>query len=379
MEKTEEKIEQNVGIRQEDNSKDEALRQEEKVPKYRYRIDKLLSKKDIKYRGIFSYRTLKLLGFLLMIFSQVFIAYSFVNKIIALPETTLTFLNVLEIASVFALPMFLAANFCIIMSSKNKIKRYLIVYSITAILIYLTIVLIYYRYLYGAAYAITQDAETATNIANSISDKLFGGMVNYNVFIDLSLFSMFFFFLFYNPKKQLSKKGMTVFRWCSLIPVVFAVVAFVLYALNFMQYLELPMAVLALLPCRSLTVYIIMFVIALAIKWRKHTFYSWGGTKEEYANYLQTKRNSLEVSVMSSIIVFVLCILDLVLVLIVPHLFLFGFGTTWYMIAIVPFLFLLSYSRQPKYKSIDYALPALFIISCIIVYLEAVMYVIVSA
>lgn len=352
---------------------------EQGVNPKRCKIDKLLTKPDIKYRGILSYRGMRILGFILMLCAQIYIAYSFAGKIVDMPGSALSFLNVLGIISLFALPMFLAANFCVIMSSREKIKKYLIMYSITALVIYLVVILIYYRYLYGAAYALIADEADAIHFADLVSEKLFGGLANYNVFIDLSLFSMFFFFLFYNPKKELSNKKLKAFRWCSVIPVVIALLAFTLYAMYYFDYINLPTAVLALLPCRSLTVYIIVFAISLVIKWRKFKFYSYGGTKEEYAKYLNTNRNSLEVSVLVSIIVVAICLIDFLLVLIDANLLLFGLGSSWYMAAIIPFVFLLSYSRKPKFKVIDYVLPALFVISCIIVYLEAIMYVLTSA
>ena len=342
----------------------------------RYKIDKLLSKQDIKYRGPLTYRSVRALGFVLMLFAQIYLAYSLANKLVGVPNGVMGTINVLDTLSVFALPMFLAANFCIIMSSRNKIKKYLISYSIIALAIYLAVILVYYRYLYGAMFTIVGDKEFATALADSISRKLFGGMMNYNVFIDLALFSMFFFFLFYTPKKPLSHKMHLVFRWCSVIPVLLAVVSFVLYGLYDLGKIKLSMAILALLPNRSLTVYIIMFTLSLVMKLRKLIFIKWGGTEQEYETYLQTKRNSLEVAIISAIVLLVVCAIDFALMYIDIYFILFGLGTSWYMAAIIPFIFLLSYSRKPKVPLLDYVLPAVFIVSCILVYLEAGLYIV---
>ena len=344
----------------------------------REKIDKLLSKADIKYRGPFTYRMVRAVGFVLMLFAQIYLAYTLANKLIDVKESTLKTAGVLYDMSFFALPMFLAANFCIIMSSKNKIKKYFITYSITAIVIYLLVVLIYYRYMYGAMYAIVSDKQMALWMADAVANKLFGGMLNYNVFIDLALFAMFFLFLFYTPRKQMSRKGYLAFRWCSVIPVVLSIIAFVLYGLHGMGEIDLPMWVLALLPCRSLTVYLMLFAISLVMKWRKRTFIRWGGTADEYEAYLGTNRNSLEASVLASIVVFAVCLLDFALLWIDPLLIFFGLGVSWYFAAVIPFIFLLSYTRKPKSPVLDYALPVLFIFSCVIVYLEMLLYVVKS-
>ena len=372
MENTEVKNEDDELVLKQSSEEKENLKTKNK----REKIDKLLAKKDIKYRGIFTYRSVRVLGFVLMLFSQIYLAYQLANKIIDVPSNILKAADVLYFLSAFALPMFLTANFCIIMSSKNKIKKYLVSYSIIAIVIYLAIILVYYRYLYGAMFAIVEDKELAIMLADVIANKLFGGMINYNVFIDLALFSMFFFFLFYTPKKPLTRKMYLAFRWCSVIPALFAITSFVIYGLHDMGQIHLPMAILALLPCRTLTVYIIMFTLSLIMKLRKKLFIKWGGTNEEYEQYLRTNRNSLEVSIISAIVLFVICLIDFVIMCVDIELLFFGLGTSWYMAAIIPFIFLLSYSRKPKLALLDYVLPAVFVVSCIIVYLEVGLYIV---
>ena len=343
----------------------------------RKKIDKLLNKKDIRYNAPLTYRSVRVVGFVLMFLAQIALAYSLAGNIITLSEQATDTILVLQILSAFALPMFLVANFCIIMSSKEKIKKYLISYSIIAIAIYILVLFFYYRYIYGATSIIFGDDQAlAESVARLIANKLFGETMNYNVFVDLALFSMFFFFLFYNPKKQMSKKKMMVFRLCSIIPVVFAVSAFVLYALYYFGRLDLPMYVVAILPCRSLTVYIILFAITLVMKIRKSIFIKWGGTSEEYKQYLTTRRNNLEVSILSSLIVIIICSLDFVIMCIDPIIWTFGVGTSWHMIAVVPFLFFLSYSKKPKHQKYDFVLPIGFIVACIILYLELILFVI---
>ena len=344
----------------------------------RAKIEKLLAKKDIKFRGPFSYRTIRIFGYIFMLFAQIYLIFSVIGQISPLPETTVKVFDVLQVLSIFALPLFLAANFCIIMSSKRKIKNFLILYSVIAILIYLAILLIYYRYLLGMATAIVGDVETGYELADIIAKQVFGKWINYNIFVDLSLFSLFFFFFFYTPKNIKSRKGLLVFRWCSLLPVLFAIASTVLYGLHVVGTIDLPVAMLAIMPCRSFSVYAIFFILSLVIKLRSYVFRKWGGTEEEYESYLKTRRNSLEVATLAAIVVACVCLVDFILLMIAPYSMIFGLGINFYIIGIIPFIFLLSYTRQPKFKVVDTLLPFIFLGCVLIVFLEAILYLFVS-
>ena len=87
-------------------------------------------------------------------------------------------------------------------------------------------------------------------------------------------------------------------------------------------------------------------------------------------SYIKTRRNSLEISIVASIVLVVVCLVDFLLVLIFPEVLLAGFGYNFYLVFIAPLILLLAYSRQPKYKFVDMLLPVIFIICTIIVYLE---------
>ena len=126
------------------------------------------------------------------------------------------------------------------------------------------------------------------------------------------------------------------------------IIAMVLYGLYYQSMIELPVAVLAILPCRSVLIYAIFFILALVIKFRKTLFIKWGGTEEEYGAYASSNRSSLEISIVSTIIIFVVSACDLALLLINPYFLLYGIGFNIYMAAIMPFVMLLSYTRKVK-------------------------------
>lgn len=342
---------------------------------YRKRIDKLLYRRDLKYKGFLSYRSLKIIGFLFLIFAQIFLIYNLVSKLVSdLPSWVGETANVLNTISLFALPMFLAANFCLIMANKKTIVKNLIFYSLMAILFYAAVVLVYYRYLNGYIGVFIEDPVQTAQVAEAVAYKFFGNVINYNVFVDLALFSLFFFFFFYKPKKINTPKKMIVFRSFSVVPVFIVIASAVLYAFYYLGRINLPIAVLAILPCRSIAIYAIFVIISILVKVRQKKFIDWGGTQEEYDKYLKTKRNSLEVSVIASIVVFVVCLIDFLLLITFPVVLLGGVGLNFYLAVIIPFLFLLSYNRQPKYKFIDTLIPVVFVIIVVLLYLEGVLF-----
>lgn len=343
-------------------------------------IDKLLQNKDIKYRGIFSGRAMKIIGFVLMFFAQVYLCIKLVNNIQGLPESVLNFGDVMLTLSYFALPMFLSANFCIIMTSKTKIKKTVIVYSIIAISIFLLVLFFFSRYMIGIGRALNPDNPSeAYKFAETITKGAFGKIINYNVFVDLALFSLFYFFLFYNPKKIEGKKSVLAFRLCCIIPVIFAVISAILYGLYNIGEIDLPVAVLAILPCRSFTIYAIFFGIAFIIKLRQYLFTKWGGTQEEYELYAKSNRSSLEISIVSSIIILVVCLVDFILFQINPFVVFFGIGFNYYYAFSIPLIMLLSYTRNTKSSIWDYIMIAIFVFAVIILYLETGLFIISNA
>ena len=341
------------------------------------KIKRLLNKPDIRYSGIFSYRSLRIVGFLLLIFSQIAIIYNGIVSIdISLPSWSGKFVEVIQTMSYFSLPMFLAANLCVIMSNKKRIKQNLLFYSAMAMLFYLAILFIYYRYIYGLVSVISDDPASVPIIADVIAKGLFGNLINYNVFVDLSLFSLFYFFLFYTPKNINTKKKTIIFRSLSGIPVLFAITSAILYMLYYLEIVQLPIAILAILPCRSLAIYAVFIILSIIIKIRQNKFIKLGGTEKQYENYLSTKRNSLEVSVIASIVLFGVCIIDFLLLILYPPVLLTGIGSSFYMVAIIPFIFLLNYKKLPKYKFIDMLIPVIFIVLVILLYLETGLFII---
>ena len=341
--------------------------------KNRQRIDKLMGLRDLKYRGIFSGRTMKILGFVLMFCAQIYLCINLVNNSVGVNPATMSFAEIMDILSIFALPTFLAANFCIIMTSKTKIKKMLIIYSVIALSIFLLVIFIFYRYMMGFGSVI--NPENPYEFADIVTKKIFGKVINYNVFVDLALFSLFYYFLFYTPKKLVKKGSIIAFRCLSVLPVLFALAATILYGYYNFGVIDLPVAVLAILPCRSFTVYVIFFALAFVIKLRQYLFIKWGGTIEEYNKYAESNRSSLEISVVSAVVVLIVSLIDYLALIINPMVIFCGLGFNFYLGFVAPLLLLLSYTKKTRPSIWDAIMVVIFIFAVIILYLETGLYI----
>ena len=154
-----------------------------------------------------------------MFFAQIVFAISISAKLVGVPNWIMTSSDVLETISLFATPLFLTANFCVIMTNQSKIKKMLLIYTAIALAIYVAIIFVFYRYFYGIMFALVEDAAQAYVVADALVKKVFGKIINYNVFADLALFSSFYLFLYYTPKKikkKSSLKFLDVLQFCQL-------------------------------------------------------------------------------------------------------------------------------------------------------------------
>ena len=87
---------------------------------------------DIKYRGPLSYRHLLIIGWICISFKVLDILITFGIKLDPnQPQWMLTLGNVSEFLGTFALPLFLIANFAIILDRKLTFKQQLIKFGVS--------------------------------------------------------------------------------------------------------------------------------------------------------------------------------------------------------------------------------------------------------
>jgi len=318
---------------------------------------------DIKYRGPLSYREMRIFAFLFLLVSQVAGIVLSANKFLnVIPNSFNGTLEVLKDFGMFSLPMFLMASFAIVLANEDKLINTMLFYFSVALGIYLAIILFYGRYLKGLlGLATGAEGEDLNAIADSIASSLFSSVVNINVFIDMFILSVFAFFILYTPKKIKKKGAVLAFRLCSIIPVLIAFGSSVIYGLINLGKLKLGFLVMNALPCRSISVYIIFFAIVLFVKLKKARFLKKGGTEEEYAVYSASNINSLHYSLFVSVLLVAVFLFDLFIFYVFPISIFFGYGTSFYMFVIIPFVMLFSYTRTRKNKVIDIIIPFVYI------------------
>lgn len=346
---------------------------------------------DIKYRGPLSYRGLRIIGwigmaimFISMILTMIVSIKSFLgivdeNQIMALSNT----INVLSFFSSLPLPLFLIANFAIIIQSRDNYKKLIISYLRILLLIYIGFIIVYYHYV---VVFIMRTQGCSFWQARELSIELFtdlgkqSGLV-VNVFVDLFCCVLIMFFIDYKPKKYFQGKKIIIFRLLFLLPLLYEIGSAVLMGLLGMNAIfkdfkfSLPPEILPLIGKKPVGMILGFVLICLFIKVREKLYIKKGGTKEGYLLYSQTNRDSFRLSLFMAISFLIIAILDFTIVFVslvvamanglVSDNFVdflgvlegFTIGKSICLVLVIPFIMLFSYSRRTKNNNIDKLLP----------------------
>ena len=145
-------------------------------------------------------------------------------------------------------------------------------------------------------------------------------------------------------------------------------------------------------------VMILLFIVmAFVVKIREYRYCKHGNTHEDYQAFMQTNRNSFHLSVRLCILMVIFAVVDLALLILLTYLnansagavnaagemtqeasdtfvnlsLAVGIGKSWPIGLLAPFMLLFSYNKEPKKKIISMILPAIAIVLCIFIVLEA--------
>ena len=350
-----------------DGYKEEKLKG--KVKKKYKLVTKMLSEKDIKYRGVFSYRHLRIIAWIALAVSQycliLALGLGLFKKDVPYPSWIFSILSILGSLSI---PFFLLASFSIILSRNRTYKSLVLFYGLAYLGLALGIVFIYDRYIGKVIYEISGHAEIAKHAVLLV----FRLKTDFNVFGDLFILTLFNFFLNYELNPKYSKKTIVLFRSLCILPLLFALGAYIITVLAKFSMLNLPFEVYPFLPTKSPLVYLVFICMSLWIKNRERVFVKLGATKKEYNMFLRTNKNSLSFSIHVSILFLLVCILDGILVAAIPNSSYFNLGQTTGLGIAIPFILLFSYSKTYKEKDLDLLVPFVGIILVIFAYIEAI-------
>ena len=370
----------------------EAVKEKEETPSFELSArDHKMIDKDMRYRGPLSYRGFRLIGWVAM-------ALMFVSMMLGLVLSVKSHMadanqaqleglsmasTVLSYFSALPLPLFLIANFAVILQSKNNYKKLIMTYLKITLIIYVVFIIVYYHYV---VLFIMRIDECSFIEARNLSIEIFtalgkqNGLV-VNVFVDLLCCVLIMLFIDYKPKKHFQGKKIALFRALVLLPILYEIGSAVLMGLLSMNALipdftfSLPPEILPLIGKKPIGMIFGFVLICIYTKMRERLYIKKGGTPEGYALYLKTNRNSFRFSLYMAIFFFVIAILDFFIVF-TPIIIAtnngenadfamklldvfegFTLGKSFCLILVVPLIMLFSYSKQHENKQLDKLLP----------------------
>lgn len=369
----------------------------EKKKKHR-KIHEITAENDIRYRGPLSYRHFKIFGWFCLVCAQIGLIAN--TGLHLFPEKAARFTDLAEIMGALgdlALPFILFANFSIILNTREGYKNMLLRYTGLVLSIWLTFLLFYIRYLRGALVLIGGPQLTPELFVPKIAGSRWSGFVDFNIFVDLLLCTLYMFFLNYQPKRLFKGKSLIFFRLMALLPILYELGTIILEIQAGRGKIVMPFWMFPLLPTKPPLAFIMFALAGLILKKRERRYVKKGKkTREDYEAFWHTNTNSWHFSLFTSLVVLVIVVLDVILylllstVIIIPdlnpwtteaeveamiewstrlvaHL---GIGNCIPMIIMIPFLLLFSYTRKHKNQTIDSLIPLAGIAMIIFVYLE---------
>ena len=363
--------------------------------------------KDIKFRGPLSYRYLRLIGWVAMsvMFISMMLIVAMKIKVsleLITPEGAAGMQKAADIMSWFSelpLPIFLIANFAIILQHKNNYKKLMKSYGIILLAIYIGFIVVYYHYIVLLLMRIGdmsfgEARETSILFFTALGKQ--NGLV-VNVFVDLFMCVLIMFFIDYTPKKHFKGKKIILFRLLVILPILYELGSATLMGFLGMNGIltdfvfVLPPEILPLIGKKPVGMIIAFVAICVFIKIRERAYIKLGGTREGYNLYIKTNRNSLRLSIMMSITFLVVAILDAVAILLPSILAVkqnpfmdieafvnvltgFTIGKSACLILVVPFTMLFSYSRKHNNPKFDKLVPLIGIGMVVISIIETLFF-----
>ena len=340
-------------------------------PFYEYTLEN-----DIRYKAPLSYRYLRIIAWLSIAVAMGSSILEIAIKHNGEMQGFSVLQVVLSLFNVIATPLFLLANFSLILKERETYKQALIKFGLGALGIIAGFYIIYFHFIVGLGQVILGSAkETELTIEGLINAFSTSGYFEFNVMLDLFLCTLFAYFINAKPKKFFQGKKIYFFRLLCLLPVIYEAAMIVLKFLSANDVLLLPLYVYPLLPTKPPFTFIAFIILTLFIKNRERIYINHGKTAEEYSQFLKTNANSLQFSVFTTVIFAVCAIVDLIITVAiaitisvnaatpelgnqgVEALLKCGMGKSLSLIFITPFILLFSYTKTHKNKLIDTIIP----------------------
>ncbi len=272
---------------------------------------------DIRYRGPLSFQHFQILGWLCIVLSQVAVIFALGGKIDSQFEAdTATWQSILNNIASLSLPFLLIANFAQILDTENGYRKQLVKNAAAALAICGLYYAVFYRYIVGSVGALLEDpGEALPAVEMAISMAAPGGIVAFNIFVDLFLCTLTMLFLNYTPRRVFTGKARFLFRLMALLPIAYEAGCMVLKVRAARGLIEIPVWAFPLMTVKPPMTFVLFITLALFVKTRELRFRRHGKTHEEYRAFQKTNRYSWNFSVFLSVMLVIVSLLDFAVVI----------------------------------------------------------------
>ncbi len=337
---------------------------------------------DIKYKGVFSFQSFQVLGWICITVAVVMALMKVAVRVN--PEDAQRFQGIADVISYIAemsLPFLLMANFARILNNSEGYKKQLLRNGGAAAGIALVFLIFFNRYIVGTVGLLLEDASDANNL---VMTSFYGvnkrGFFAFNIFIDLLLCTLFMYFMNARPKRVFTGRKILIFRAFAILPVAYEVASLLLKGLSAAGQVRIPSWGFPLLSVKPPMTFIVFMMLAIYIKTREWRYCRHGKTHEEYQEFLKTNRNAWNFSVFTAVILFVAGVIDLIIFIVMvlnqggtaegvnalvesetaiknTVAYSVGFGKSLILMIFAPIVLLFNYTKIPKNKTVGMLIP----------------------
>lgn len=347
---------------------------------------------DINYKAPLSYRYLRMIAWFFIIVAQIGLVAKLNIKVIPTSEAQIGWLrNVGEFCSALPLPLFMLANFAIIFQKKGNWKYLLTFFGGIALILYLlgNFVVIHFGYGFINALAPIDFMSVAKGFGFFLFNLGNTGQI-FNIFIDLFLCSLLFFFMNYTPKNSFKGNKVYIFRSLIAIPILWEVASIVIKFLIGAGMMDIPFFAFFLLTSKPPFIFIAFLALVIILKIQERVSYKKTMSHDFMIEHRKTNAHSFRFSLIIAIVFVACALIDLLVYAILGASFEFqlgadnpyaregaqyivdhmGFGRSLVLLIVAPLALLFSYTKTHKNKKVDLFIPIGGIVCILIVWLE---------
>lgn len=357
---------------------------------------------DIKFLGKLGYREMRIIGWFFLGISQLALIFNVASVLYA--DSFPIYSKLAFIADFFSsipFALFLLADFGTIFKHKDNYKSLLLKYVSIAVGFAILIIFVVLHIYIQASMAISGISFVeAYEKINASLNASYAKSMSLNMFIDILMCSLIYFFLTYEPKsKYFEGKKKIRFRLMVALPILYELICVLIKTLILLEHIQVPFFIIPFLTSKPILTFFSFLLIIIALKVREKLFLKRGNDKESYSKYVLTNRNRVQFSIVIAVIFLVIGLIDLIISFAVAtslyyygpieyqisyewtlmYLRTYGVGKTAPLMLAVPFVIFFDYSKQYKKQIFEPLIPVGGVIFTAIVLFEGLFQVIINA